>query len=394
MRLSNRINTLINGTNDGWGLYYKAQAMNARGIDVIALNIGEHDIHTDPAILNAMARAAANGHTGYAVVPGTDGLREAVAARVQARTGVDTGPQNVLITAGGQAALFAAHHAVCDEGDTALLCDPYYVTYPGTIRAVGARPHPVKARPETGFVPQGDDITRAARNTGARSLLINSPNNPTGVVYGPDALSAISEAVIETGLWLISDEVYETQVWDGGHTSPRQIEGMAGRTLVVGSMSKSHAMTGSRIGWIVGPQQAIEKLINLATHTTYGVPGYIQDAAEFALRQGHPLEERIAAPFRRRRALAQELMNTRNRNIVRMVPCAGAMYVLLDIRATGLSGEAFGLKLLEEEAIAVMPGESFGSAAAGHVRIAMTVDDEQFADAFGRILSFAQRITR
>ncbi len=237
-----------------------------------------------------------------------------------------------------------------------------------------------------GFQPDLDALARAA--PGATSLLINSPNNPTGVIYSDATLRGIAEICIRHDLWLISDEVYDTQVWHGHHLSPRALPGMAERTLVIGSMSKSHAMTGSRIGWIVGPEEAVGHLINLSTHTTYGVPGYIQDAALFALQQGPDLEAEIAAPFRRRRAIAARLLA--GSNTVTAVPSDGAMYLMLDIRATGLSGEAFANALLDAERIAVMPGESFGRSAAGHLRVAMTVADDAFADALTRLVGFAE----
>ncbi|MCV6585109.1 MAG: aminotransferase class I/II-fold pyridoxal phosphate-dependent enzyme [Marinibacterium sp.] len=388
MDLSKRITGLTGGGSDGWGVFYRARALIAAGEPVTELTIGEHDIRTAPAILDAMDRAARGGHTGYAVVPGTDTLRQAVAQRVTARTGVPTGPENVLITPGGQSALFAAHHAVCDEGDRALFIDPYYATYPGTIRAVGATPVAVPARPDDGFQPCSTDIAdSAARARGARSLLINSPNNPTGAVYTPQTLQGIAEATRAHDLWLISDEVYDTQIWQGTHLSPRALPGMAERTLVVGSMSKSHAMTGSRCGWLVGPAELITHAITLATHTTYGVPGFIQDAAVFALDQGHALEDDIAAPFRRRRDIAHRIID--GQRVVRMIPADGAMYLMLDIRATGLSGEAFANRLLDTHRIAVMPGESFGQAAAGHLRVALTIDDDRFAQAFGLLVRFA-----
>ncbi len=390
MLLSQRITGLTGGGSDGWDLFYKARRMKAEGKDILELTIGEHDISTDPTILAAMNAAAVSGHTGYAMVPGVDSLRRTVAARIQERTGIETTLDNILITPGGQSALFAAHSAVCDAGDTGLYCDPYYATYPGTIRAVGAKPIAIQTRPEDDFEPKQADIEAVAN--GAKSLLINSPNNPTGVVYSRKTLDGIAAACIKHGLWLISDEVYDTQVWEGEHISPRSLPGMAERTLVVGSMSKSHAMTGSRCGWVIGPEEAIAHLINLATHTTYGVPGYIQDAAEFALNQGVGLEEKVAAPFRRRRDIASKIIASQN--VVRIVPASGAMYVMLDIRATGLSGDDFGDALLEQEAIAVMPGESFGASAAGHVRIAMTVADAQFAEALKRIVNFAKGLTQ
>ncbi len=390
MKLSRRITNLTEGGSDGWEVFYRARRMAAQGAKITELTIGEHDIGTDPAILEAMHQAAMGGHTGYASVPGVRSLRQAVASRVQAATGVPTGAENVIITPGGQAALFAAHMAVCDPGDTALFLDPYYATYPGTIRGAGATPHALQTRAEDGFQPRRTGLFEAPQ--GARSLLINSPNNPTGVVYDRAAMEAIADLCHERDLWLISDEVYDTQIWEGKHISPRALPGMAARTLVVGSMSKSHAMTGSRIGWIVAPEPAVAALIDLATNATYGVPGYIQDAAVFALGQGSALEEQIAAPFRRRRQIAARLLEAQN--LVGLIRSGGAMYLMLDIRATGLSGVEFANRLLDERSIAVMPGESFGRAAAGHIRVAMTVADDAFAAALTTLLDFARHIAR
>lgn len=386
MQLSKRIEGLTGTGSDGWDVFLKAREMIAAGVDVTELTIGEHDIRTAAPILQDMHRSALNGHTGYAAVPGTKALRETVARRISARTGVPTGPENVLITPGGQAALFAAHMAACDAGDTALYIDPYYATYPGTIRGAGGVPQAIQANAENAFQPRVEDI--AVHAASARSLLINTPNNPTGVVYSAKTLDGIADVCRAHDLWLISDEVYDTQVWEGAHISPRCLPEMQQRTLVVGSMSKSHAMTGSRCGWIVGPEDAIAHLTNLATHTTYGVPGYIQDASCFALQQGEAFEADIAAPFLRRRALAQEILSAQNS--VGLVPAQGAMYVMLDIRATGMTGEDFAYDLLDAHHIAVMPGESFGQAAAGHLRIAMTVDDTAFAEALKTVVAHAQ----
>ncbi len=385
MELSQRITHMIGEGGDGWDLFFKARAMADAGQPVVELTIGEHDIRTDPRILAAMDRAARDGHTGYAMMSGTDDLRDAVAARVQARTGVPTTRENVLITPGGQSALFAAHHAVCDEGDRALFIDPFYATYPGTIRAIGAQAVPVQARAEDSFQPRAADLAATAK--GAKSLLINTPNNPTGAVYSRATLEGVAQVCRDHDLWLISDEVYDTQVWDGSHLSPRALPGMAERTLVVGSMSKSHAMTGSRIGWLVGPKRAIAYLASLAIHTTYGVPGFIQDAALFALNEGPGLEQEIAAPFARRRAIALDILG--RQNTIRALPPQGAMYMMLDIRATGLSGIAFAEALLDRHMIAVMPGESFGQAPAGHIRVALTVEDARFADAFQTLVHMA-----
>ena len=386
MQLSQRITGLTGSESDGWGVFYRARRLAMAGEPIIELTIGEHDIRTAAPILQEMHQSALSGHTGYAMVPGTDALRDAVAKRTQDRTGVATTRDNVLITPGGQAALFAAHAAALDAGDTGLFLDPYYATYPGTIRGAGGVARSVLTRAEDAFQPREADLM--AQAGGAKSLLINSPNNPTGVVYSTETLEGIARVCRSHDLWLISDEVYDCQVWEGAHLSPRALPDMVERTLVIGSMSKSHAMTGSRCGWIVGPEEVVEHLINLATHTTYGVPGFIQDASTYAIAQGPDLEAEIAAPFERRRLAAQDQL--KRQNVIVPVPSQGAMYIMLDIRATGLSGEDFANALLDDQGIAVMPGESFGAAAAGHIRVAMTVDDDAFADALGKIISFAE----
>jgi len=386
MNLSQRLTTLTGGGSDGWDVFIKARKMIAAGTPVTELTIGEHDIRTAAPILKDMHDSAMDGHTGYAMVPGTDALRDMVAARTEARTGVPTTRDNVLITPGGQSALFAAHAAVCDPGDVALYLDPYYATYPGTLRGVSAIPRAVQTRAEDAFQPRAGDI--AAACDGATSLLINSPNNPTGTVYSRDTLTGIATVCQNHDLWLISDEVYDTQVWEGTHLSPRALPGMVERTLVVGSMSKSHAMTGSRCGWLVAPEEVITHLITFATHTTYGVPGFIQDASVFALSQGPAFEDDIAAPFRRRRAIAQQVLA--GQNTIGLIPAQGAMYLMLDVRATGLSGDDFANALLDTHHIAVMPGESFGASAAGHVRVAMTIDDNAFEGALRTLCQFAE----
>lgn len=389
MQLGRRVAHITGGAADGWDVYYRARDLRQAGVPLTNLTIGEHDVLTDRRIIDAMHASAASGQTGYTFGAGKRPLREAIAARVQARTGHPTTWENVIVTPGGQSALFASHMVTLSEGDTGLYCDPFYATYPGTIRATGAKAVSVPTRSEAGFQPDPALLSEAARATGAKTLLINSPNNPTGVIYTRDTLGGIAQVAKDHDLWLISDEVYDTQVWQGEHISPRVLPGMAERTLVVGSMSKSHAMTGSRLGWIVASPDVIEAVTVLATNTTYGVPAFVQDAALHALNMGPTFESQIAAPFARRRDIAARMLD--GANLLRQIPTDGAMYVMIDVRATGLSGVAFANRLLDQERIAVMPGESFGQSAAGHIRVAMTVDDAAFADALSRLLDFATR---
>ncbi|HEU0223129.1 MAG TPA: aminotransferase class I/II-fold pyridoxal phosphate-dependent enzyme, partial [Paracoccaceae bacterium] len=318
---------------------------------------------------------------------GTTALRAAIARRMSERTGVPTGVENVIVTPGGQSALFASMMTTLDPGDRAMIVDPYYATYPDTVRAASGIVVTVPARVENGFEPARADLDAAA--PGCRTLLVNSPNNPTGAVYSRATIEAIAEVARAHDLWLVSDEVYAGQVHEGEHVSPRSLPGMAERTLVVGSFSKSHVMTGFRIGWLAGPAEAIARVSELTIATTYGVPGFIQDAALWALEHGQAIEEETRAIYDRRRRRALEVLE--GANGIRAVTPKGAMYVMLDIRATGLSGRDFAARLLEEERIAIMPGESFGATAAGHLRVALTVEDEALAFALRRVAAFAAR---
>jgi len=390
IELSQRIRTVIGGTDDGWSLYYRARAMKAAGEPVVMLTIGDHDIKTDTSILDAMKASMDAGNLGYSSVMGSDALRDAIARRVSARTTIGAARENIIVTPGGQAALFASLMAVLDPGQSCIVLDPFYATFAQTVRAAAGRAILVETPADQGFQPDIAAIEQALEPD-TRAILINSPNNPTGAVYSADRLEALADLCLRRGLWLISDELYDCQVHDGAHLSPRDLPGMAEQCLTVGSLSKSHAMTGSRLGWVVGPAGAVVRLGELATTTTYGIPGFIQDAGLFALTQADAVETAIAARYRRRARAALEAIGNQpgaNRG-VRAVPPQGGMYLMLDIRETGLTGDEFAARLLDAERIAVMPGESFGNAAAGHLRIALTLPEAELRDALGRIAVFA-----
>ncbi len=391
MNLSHRIENINAGGSDGWEVYYQARQLAAAGEPVLDLTIGDHDFRTAAPIIDAMNRSARGGNTGYSPAPGSVALRRAIAARIEHRTGVETSPDNVLVTAGGQAALFATHLAVLEAGTTGLYCDPYYATFPGTIRATGATAVAVPTLPSNGFVPTAEELSRCIDET-ARSVLINSPNNPSGALYDREALVEIGKVCKENDLWLISDEVYESQVWSGEHVSPRSIPELADRTLVIGSLSKSHAMTGFRCGWVVGPEDVISRIADLATVSTYGVAGFVQDAALSAIVQGDQIEARVTNIYQQRLEVAMGCLS--GVNSVLAVPPKGAMYVLLDVSPTGLSGTEFADRLLENRRIAVMPGESFGLATARHVRVALTTGSNRLSKALNNLIDFAGDLAR
>ncbi|MEM9061378.1 MAG: pyridoxal phosphate-dependent aminotransferase [Pseudomonadota bacterium] len=386
--LSRRIRSIVTEGGDGWGVHYRATKMRAAGEPVVMLSIGDHDIKTDRAILDAMMQSAVGGHLGYTAMPGISALRKAIAERSLKFNTQSAEATNVIVTSGGQGAIFATMTAVLDPGESCVVLDPYYASFDLTVRAASARPIIVPTRAEDGFQPDAEAI-EAALAPDTRAILINTPNNPTGAVYARERLEAIADLCIRRDLWLISDELYDSQVFDGAHLSPRDLPGMVDRTVVIGSMSKGFAMTGARVGWALGPKDLIDRMIDLAGTTTYGLPGFIQDAAVFALTEHPESETEVAERYRCRRNIAVDVVS--GSNLLRISPPQGGMYVMLDVRSVAQTGTEFAEALLDQEKIAVMPAESFGSAAAGHVRIALTVADAELASALHRILKFAER---
>jgi arginine:pyruvate transaminase len=300
-------------------------------------------------------------------------------------TGVETAPDEILAAPGGQAALFAAVLATLDDGDHAIVVAPYYATYPPTFRAAGADFTVVEARAEDGFQPDAAAIEKAVRPD-TRAILINTPNNPTGAVYTRATLEGIAEVCRRHDLWLISDEVYWTITGGRQHLSPRALPGMAERTLVVNSMSKSHGMTGWRIGWLTGPAPTIETLISLNLVSTYGLPDFVSRAAIEALENGYGVAG-IAERYARRRAVFLEAIRGMNGITVR--GSEGGMYVMLDVSAIETDCETFAWGLLEAEKVSVMPGSSFGEAAAGHIRISLCQPEDVLREAAARLRRFA-----
>ena len=383
-RHSFRISGIIPSGKDGWEVHFAAMTRKQAGEDIIMLSVGDHDFDSPAETVEACVTALRAGHHHYTQLPGLPRLRAAMARMSTEATGVETDAAQVIAMPGGQAALYAAVQATLDRGDHAIVVAPYYATYPGTFRAAEAEFTVVETRAENGFQPDAKAIAAAIRpNT--RAILINSPNNPTGAIYTRQSLETLSALCIEHDLWLLSDEVYWT-LGGGEHISPRSLPGMAERTLVISSMSKSHGMTGWRIGWLTGPADMIALLISLNLVTTYGLTDFVSHAASEALENGYGVKE-IAETYGRRRKVLLNAMRGTNDIVVR--GSDGGMYVMLDVRAVEPDCERFAWALLEAEKVAVMPGASFGEAAAGHVRISLCQPEEVLQEAASRLRRFA-----
>ena len=386
-QFSQQISSIVEGDDDGWGILYRAKEMKASGQSVTMLAMGDHDFTTPRPIIDACGAALDAGRTGYSSIQGIDPLRNLVAKRASAVHGIEVDPACVVATVGGQSALFVACMASLDPGDEAIIFEPYYATYAQTVRAVGGRPVIIGTDPDAGFQPSPERIA-AAITPRTRAIVINTPNNPTGAVYTRKTLEGIAELCIAHNIWLISDEVYHTQVYDGAHLSPAGLDGMRERILIIDSMSKSHAMTGWRAGWLICPSEAqAEHIVEYFLTATHGLPPFIQLSMRAGLALGAAPEQEIAARYRQRRDVAVETLSQSKRLTVHAP--AAAMYVFLDLRGFCQDGNTFAEALLDKHGVAAMAGESFGVSGTGHLRISLTAPDEELRAACKKIAELA-----
>ncbi len=376
-----------------WQLHYRAKTRLAAGEPVIMLTIGEPDAPMPEALATAAKAAIDNGRIGYSNGRGEPPLLAALAARYSARSGRRVGCDQIVALPGTQTALFAVLTTLVGPGDEVLVGDPLYATYEGLIAATGARMVPVPLRPEFGFRMQAADLA-AAITPQSRVLLLNSPHNPTGAVLGADDIAALGRLAIRHDLWIVSDEVYEEMIHDGRRfTSAFDQAELAERTVVTASISKSHAAPGFRSGWCVGPAEFSAKLLPVAETMLFGNQPFIADMTALAVSAPSPIARGMAERFARRAARIHARLDGAQGLRVHL-PEAG-MFTLIDVRATGMSGDDFAWALLEEAQVAVMPGESFGAALAGWLRVSLTKPDDQIEQACDRIVAFvARRLVR
>ena len=372
-----------------WEIHARARAMAAAGQEVLSLTIGEPDVPPPPELLARAMASMAAGRVGYSNGRGEPGLLSALAARYTRRTGRSIGPNQIICLPGTQTALFATLLTLVGPGDEVLVGDPMYATYEGVIASSGATMVPVPLRPEHGFRMQAADV--AARITPhSRVLFLNTPHNPTGAVLTRDEVSALGRLARERDLWILSDEVYEELIFDGGSfASPLDEMVLADRTIAVASISKSHAAPGFRSGWCVGPGEFAARLLPVAETMLFGNQPFIADMTALAVAQPSAVARAMTDRFAARARMIHTMLDRRNDLRVHL-PEAG-MFTVIDISATGMSGADFARQLLAEELVAVMPGESFGAGLAGWLRLSLTRPDAEIAEACARIAAFTAR---
>jgi len=370
----------------------KAKALKAAGKPVIGFGAGEPDFPTPDYIVEAAVEACRDPRWHrYTPAGGLPALREAVAEKTRRDSGLVVAPGQVLVTNGGKQAVYEGFAALLDPGDEVLVVAPYWTTYPEAIRLAGGTPVVVETTEDTGYLASVAAL-EAARTDRTKVLLFVSPSNPTGAVYSPEQVAEIGRWAVEHDLWVVTDEIYEHLVYGGAAFSsmPVAVPELADRCIVVNGVAKTYAMTGWRVGWLIGPTDVVKAATNLQSHATSNVANVSQVAALAAVRGD------LSAV-----AAMREVYDRRRQTIVRMlrdipgVECPeplGAFYAYPSVkgvlgkelrgRRPGTSAELCEL-VLEEAEVAMVPGEAFGTQ--GYVRMSYALGDDDLVEGVTRL---------
>jgi arginine:pyruvate transaminase len=373
-----------------WAVHLEARSMAAAGQEIIELTIGEPDLPPDEALLAECARAMHAGRTRYSNGRGEPAVLKALADKYRKRRPEVT-EKNILCFPGTQTALFAVMLGLVESGDTVLVGDPLYATYEGVVASTGATLKAVPLHPEHRFHLKAADLEKAV-TPDCRVLLLNTPHNPTGAVLTAGEIAAIGEVCRRHDLWIVCDEVYEELIFGTSFASPFDNPDLADRTIVVSSISKSHAAPGFRSGWAAGPEEFCERVLPVSETMLFGVQPFISDMTAMAVSQTFSTASVMRENYLRRARIVEKTL-AREPLLKVMMP-EGGMFILVDVSATGLDGQAFAWEFLKQQKVAVMPGSSFGAEARDFIRISLTVPDDMLEIAMGRMAEQARLLAR
>ena len=370
----------------------KAKALKAAGRPVIGFGAGEPDFPTPEYIVAAAQAACADARWHrYTPAGGLPELKEAIAAKTLRDSGYEVAASQVLVTNGGKQALYNAFATLLDPGDEVLLQAPYWTTYPEAIRLAGGVPVEVMTDETSGYRATVEQL-EAARTPRTKVLVFVSPSNPTGAVYSPDDVRAIGQWAADHGLWVVTDEIYEHLVYGDARfaSMPVLVPELADRCVVVNGVAKTYAMTGWRVGWMIGPNDVVKAATNLQSHATSNVANVSQIAALAAVSGDLSAVAEMKVAFDRRRTLITGLLDA-----IPGVTCPlpeGAFYVYPSIKGllgkqlrgqTVESSAQLASLILDEVEVAVVPGEAFGTP--GYLRLSYATSDADITEGVGRI---------
>ena len=377
----------------------KAKALKAAGRPVIGFGAGEPDFPTPDYIVEAAVAAAKDPvNHKYSPAKGLPALREAIAAKTLRDSGYEVSPDDIIVTNGGKQAVYEAFAALVDPGDEVILPAPYWVTYPECVRLAGGIPVEVFAGAEQGYKVTVEQL-EAVRTPRTKVLLVCSPSNPTGAVYTPAELTAIGQWALEHGIWVITDEIYEHLLYDGAQAAHivQLVPELAEQTVVLNGVAKTYAMTGWRVGWLIGPSDVVKAATNLQSHLSSNVANVSQRAALAAVAGDLTAVERMREAFDRRRRLMVELLSGIE-GLTVPTP-QGAFYAYPSIE--GLIGKTLrgtvidssitlASTILDEADVALVPGEAFGRS--GFLRLSYATSDDAIREGIGRVASLLAEV--
>ncbi len=360
--------------------------------DVVSFAVGEPDFSTPDHIVDAAVDALRRGEHHYTPNAGILPLRQAIARTIERSHGISYDPgSQIIVTAGGMEALMLAMLTILDPGDEVILSDPCWTNYSRQVLICGAKPTFVTVNANNGFQFEADAI-EAAITEKTKAFVLNSPANPTGGIADLETLHKLACIAIRRDLYVISDEVYANLIYEDNKAfSIAALPGMAERTIVVNSFSKTYAMTGWRVGFALGPANVVENMVKLQENVAACVNSAAQYAAIAALcGTQEPLCEMQRAYARRREIIVDGISKIRG---LRCFAPRGAFYALLDISETGMRAGDFALDLLEKERVAVVPGDAFGTASSAYVRLSFATSEENIREGIRRIGRYMESLT-
>jgi len=366
---------------DVWKVHYDAVARQLGGEDIIVLSVGDPDFDTPEYIAEHVVAQMRAGRTHYSPAAGEDGLRDAIAAVETQSTGRTFERDQIVVFPGATAALFGVFSCILNEGDGVLVPEPMYIGYQGVFDSIGAEIQQVELKAPNFELDVDVLLDRVEPNT--RAVLVNTPGNPCGNLIGPDILRRLAIECRKRNLWLVCDEVYSLITFDAPHVSLLNCTEDLSNIVVIDGLSKSHAMTGWRIGWTVADLPMTEALINMSGAAFFGVCQFVQDGAAFALANDAEEVEQMRRSYEKRRDYVVKRV-ARIDSLDCFVPPAG-MFVMLNGAAVANSGEAFAELLLSEIGISTIPGNGFGPSAKDYVRLSLTVPQRDLERAFDRM---------
>ena len=369
----------------------KAKSLKAQGKDVCSLSAGEPDFDTPENIKKVAIDAIEKGLNKYTPATGIPKLKEVIAEKFTKENGIQTSPANVVVAPGAKFSVFSVIAALCGPGDEVIIVSPYWVSYPSMIEATGATVKVISTKAENNFELSPEEL-KSTINENTKLLILNSPSNPTGAVYRKETLEKIADIVVETGIMILADEIYEKLVYDSEkpHISIASLSPeVAERTVTVNGLSKAYAMTGWRLGYLTAPEFVVKRISALQSHTTSNPTSFVQYAAIEAIAGPQEEVEKMREQFAKRRDLIYNLLSEISG--MECIKPSGAFYVFCDVSKFGISSDEFCQRLLDEKLVAAIPGEPFGIPQ--HIRLSYACSEAVIKKAASRIAEFCSELT-